>query len=269
MEQQNKLTEEEKAYQALRTQDMQDMPDLWNRIDAGFEEEVTKQKATQKKGRTRQLVLVAAAILMLVIVVPISMHSMRKSQSKQAKNEVAEEVQEADMEAAADDMAEDAADMDSDSAAINQPADSMAADSEMADSAGENMNHASSDVQAEETIDAAASENEETETTNVIPAGYQMITRVVFTQYDAQGKLVQQFDSEDTAETIDKVQYVLEVYQVLDWKAVDMLQSDTSYYLMEYKLQDGTSVAHVYYDGEKAEGKTPADLMQELQDLKK
>ena len=34
MEQQNKLTEEEKAYQALRTQDMQDMPDLWSRIDA-------------------------------------------------------------------------------------------------------------------------------------------------------------------------------------------------------------------------------------------
>ena len=33
MEQQNKLTEEEKAYQALRTQDMQDMPDLWSRID--------------------------------------------------------------------------------------------------------------------------------------------------------------------------------------------------------------------------------------------
>lgn len=37
MEQQNKLTEEEKAYQALRTQDMQDMPDLWSRIDTGFE----------------------------------------------------------------------------------------------------------------------------------------------------------------------------------------------------------------------------------------
>ena len=49
MEQQNKLTEEEKAYQALRTQDMQDMPDLWSRIDAGFEEEVTKQKTAGKK----------------------------------------------------------------------------------------------------------------------------------------------------------------------------------------------------------------------------
>lgn len=47
MEQQNKLTEEEKAYQALRTQDMQDMPDLWSRIDAGFEEEVTLQEAAE------------------------------------------------------------------------------------------------------------------------------------------------------------------------------------------------------------------------------
>ena len=49
MEQQNKLTEEEKAYQALRTQDMQDMPDLWSRIDAGFEEEVTSRKQLGKR----------------------------------------------------------------------------------------------------------------------------------------------------------------------------------------------------------------------------
>ena len=69
MEQQNKLTEEEKAYQALRTQDMQDMLDLWSRIDTGFEEEVTKQTANQKKGRTRQLVLVAAAVLIVIIAV--------------------------------------------------------------------------------------------------------------------------------------------------------------------------------------------------------
>ena len=54
MEQQNKLTEEEKAYQALRTQDMQDMPDLWSRIDTGFEEEVTKQQAARKKRRTSE-----------------------------------------------------------------------------------------------------------------------------------------------------------------------------------------------------------------------
>ena len=67
MEQQNKLTEEEKAYQALRTQDMQDMPDLWSRIDTGFEEEVTKQQAARKKRRTRQFVLVAAAILIVII----------------------------------------------------------------------------------------------------------------------------------------------------------------------------------------------------------
>lgn len=57
MEQQNKLTEEEKAYQALRTQDMQDMPDLWSRIDTGFEEEVTKQTANQKKEEPDSLYL--------------------------------------------------------------------------------------------------------------------------------------------------------------------------------------------------------------------
>ena len=87
MEQQNKLTEEEKAYQALRTQDMQDMPDLWSRIDAGFEEEVTKQKTARKKRRTRQFVLVAAAILIVIIAVPVGISSMRKSNMKEMKTE--------------------------------------------------------------------------------------------------------------------------------------------------------------------------------------
>ena len=80
---------------------------------------------------------------------------------------------------------------------------------------------------------------------------------------------MQQFDSEDTDGAIDKVQFLLETYQVLDWKPVDMIQSDMPYYLMELKLQDGSSVANVYDEGEKYEGKTVADLMQELQDLKK
>lgn len=89
MEQQNKLTEEEKAYQALRTQDMQDMPDLWSRIDTGFEEEVTKQQAARKKRRTRQFVLVAAAILIVIIAVPVGISSMRKSNMKEMKTETA------------------------------------------------------------------------------------------------------------------------------------------------------------------------------------
>ena len=106
MEQQNKLTEEEKAYQALRTQDMQDMPDLWSRIDAGFEEEVTKQKTARKKRRTRQFVLVAAAILIVIIAVPVGISSMRKSNMKEMKTETV-----ADMhmtEAGKDEMADEA-----------------------------------------------------------------------------------------------------------------------------------------------------------------
>ena len=96
---------------------------------------------------------------------------------------------------------------------------------------------------------------------------YQTITQVILTQYDAQGKIVQQFDSADIDETIDKVQFLLEAYQVLDWKPVDMIKSDMSYYLMELKLQDGSSVANVYYEAENTEGKTVADLMTELQKM--
>lgn len=242
MEQKNRLTEEEKAYQALRTQDMQDMPDLWSRIDAGFEEEVTKQKAARKKGRTRQLVLVAAAVLIVIIAVPIGISSMRKSNTK-------EMVTEAHIEEA-DDMA--------DEIAAAETAPSNHADASMAaDSADESINHVEDNAMSEVQKD----ENH--------PSEYLTITQVIFTQYDAQGNIVQQFDSEDTDGAIDKVQFLLETYQVLDWKPVDMIQSDMPYYLMELKLQDGSSVANVYDEGEKSEGKTVADLMQELQNLKK
>lgn len=242
MEQKNKLTEEEKAYQALRTQDMQDMPDLWSRIDAGFEEEVTKQKAARKKGRTRQLVLVAAAVLIVIIAVPIGISSMRKSNTK-------EMVTEAHIEEA-DDMA--------DEIAAAETAPSNHADASMAaDSADESINHVEDNAMSE----AQKDENH--------PSEYLTITQVIFTQYDAHGNIVQQFDSEDTDGAIDKVQFLLETYQVLDWKPVDMIQSDMPYYLMELKLQDGSSVANVYDEGEKSEGKTVADLMQELQNLKK
>ena len=242
MEQKNKLTEEEKAYQALRTQDMQDMPDLWSRIDAGFEEEVTKQKAARKKGRTRQFVLVAAAVLIVIIAVPIGISSMRKSNTK-------EMVTEAHIEES-DDMA--------DEIAAAETAPSNHADASMAaDSADESINHVEDNAMSE----AQKDENH--------PSEYLTITQVIFTQYDAQGNIVQQFDSEDTDGAIDKVQFLLETYQVLDWKPVDMIQSDMPYYLMELKLQDGSSVANVYGEGEKSEGKTVADLMQELQNLKK
>lgn len=242
MEQKNRLTEEEKAYQTLRTQDMQDMPDLWSRIDTGFEEEVTKQKANQKKGRTRQLVLVAAAVLIVIIAVPIGISSMRKSNTK-------EMVTEAHIEEA-DDMA--------DEIAAAETAPSNHADASMAaDSADESINHVEDNAMSE------AQKDEDH------PSEYLTITQVIFTQYDAQGNIVQQFDSEDTDGAIDKVQFLLETYQVLDWKPVDMIQSDMPYYLMELKLQDGSSVANVYDEGEKSEGKTVADLMQELQNLKK
>lgn len=233
MEQQNKLTEEEKAYQALRTQDLQDMPDLWSRIDAGFEEEVTKQKATQKKGRTRQLVLVAAAVLIVMIAVPIGISSMRKSNTKDMQMEATGDMQAT--EAGMDEMADEAA------AAETAPS------SVAADRADESVNHVE---------DNALSE-------------YQTITQVILTQYDAQGEIVQQFDSTETDGMIDKVQFLLESYQVLDWDPADTIQSDTPYYLLELKLQDGTSMVKVCYEEEKSEGKTVADLMQELQALKK
>ena len=265
MEQQNKLTEEEKAYQALRTQDMQDMPDLWSRIDAGFEEEVTKQKAAQKKGRTRQLVLVAAAVLIVIIAVPIGISSMRKSNTK----EMATEARIEEM----DDMADETAA--AETAPSNNADASAAADSEILDSSDESMNHVDSngitEAQTDETVntDNSGKTNSEERNDTDNQVSYQTITQVILTQYDAQGNIVQQFDSADTDGAIDKVQFRLEAYEVLDWKPADMIQSDVPYYLMKLKLQNGSSVANVYYEGEKFEGKTVADLMMELQKLKK
>lgn len=269
MEQQNKLTEEEKAYQALRTQDMQDMPDLWSRIDAGFEEEVTKQKTARKKRRTRQFVLVAAAILIVIIAVPVGISSMRKSNRKEMKTETA-----ADMhvtEAGKDEMADEAAAADS---ALSNIADqTVQADSEIQESADASVNHMDGNGATEAQTDAAIAANQsgnqasEERNDGNNQMSYQTITQVILTQYDAQEKIVQQFDSVDIDETIDKVQLLLETYQVLDWKPVDMIKSDMPYYLMELKLQDGSSVANVYYEAENTEGKTVADLMTELQKM--
>lgn len=260
MEQQNKLTEEEKAYQALRTQDM---PDLWNRIDAGFEEEVTKQKANQKKGRTRQFVLVAAAVLIVIIAVPIGISSMRKSNTKEMATE-------AHIEEADDMAAETAAAETTPPNHVDAPA---TADSEIPDSADESVNQADNngvtEAQTDEAVDASGNKGSEEKNDTDNPLSYQMITQVIFTQYDAQGEIVQQFDSADADGAIDKVQFTLETYQVLDWKTVDMIQSDMPYYLLELKLQDGTSVANVYYEGKHSTEKTVADLMTELQKLKK
>lgn len=269
MEQKNKLTEEEKAYQALRTQDMQDMPDLWSRIDAGFEEEVTKQKTARKKRRTRQFVLVAAAILIVIIAVPVGISSMRKSNRKEMKTETT-----ADMhvtEAGMDEMADEAAAADS---ALPDIADqTVQADSEIQESADASVNHMDgngvTEAQTDAAIAANQSGNQASEESNDgnNQMSYQTITQVILTQYDAQGKIVQQFDSADIDETIDKVQFLLEAYQVLDWKPVDMIKSDMPYYLLELKLQDGSSVANVYYEAENTEGKTVADLMTELQKM--
>ena len=270
MEQQNKLTEEEKVYQALRTQDMQDMPDLWSRIDTGFEEEVTKQQAARKKRRTRQFVLVAAAILIVIIAVPVGISSMRKSNMKEMKTETA-----ADMhvtEAGKDEMADEAAA--ADSALPNIADQTVQADSEIQESADASVNHMDgngvTEAQTDAAIAANQSGNQASEESNDgnNQMSYQTITQVILTQYDAQGKIAQQFDSADIDETIDKVQFLLEAYQVLDWKPVDMIKSDMPYYLMELKLQDGSSVANVYYEAENTEGKTVADLMTELQKMK-
>lgn len=269
MNQKNRLTEEEKAYQALRTQDMQDMPDLWSRIDAGFEEEITNQKTARKKGRTRQLILVAAAILIVIIAVPVGISSMRKSNMKEMKTETA-----ADMhvtEAGMDEMADEAAA--ADSALPNIADQTVQADSEIQESADASVNHMDSngitEAQTDAAIAANQSGNQASEESNDgnNQMSYQTITQVILTQYDAQGKIVQQFDSAGIDETIDKVQFLLEAYQVLDWKPVDMIKSDMPYYLMELKLQDGSSVANVYYEAENTEGKTVADLMTELQKM--
>ncbi len=161
-----------------------------------------------------------------------------------------------------------------DETAAAETAPSNNADASMAaDSADDSVNHIEengvTEAQTDEAVDASGNMDSEEKNNTDNQVSYQTISQVILTQYDAQGEIVQQFDSADTDGAIDKVQFQLEAYQVLDWKPVDMIQSDVPYYLMELKLQNGSSVANVYYEGEKFEGKTVADLMMELQKLKK
>ena len=175
-------------------------------------------------------------------------------------------------EAGMDEMADEAAA--ADSALPNIADQTVQADSEIQESADASVNHMDgngvTEAQTDAAIAANQSGNQASEESNDgnNQMSYQTITQVILTQYDAQGKIAQQFDSVDIDETIDKVQLLLETYQVLDWKPVDMIKSDMPYYLMELKLQDGSSVANVYYEAENTEGKTVADLMTELQKMK-
>lgn len=62
----------EQTYQAQREQQI---PDLWSRIEQGFDEEVKRVKSKRRNQYTKYFVLAAAVVLAIVIAVPVFMRN--------------------------------------------------------------------------------------------------------------------------------------------------------------------------------------------------
>lgn len=271
MEQKNKLTEEEKAYQALRTQDMQDMPDLWSRIDAGFEEEVKIEKKVQKQRKKKQFGLIAAAVVVAVIAIPVCVITMRNQNEKRAY-ETQENASNAEVENAADSAASDAAD-----SAASEETDSAASDAaesaayEGVENAAQDTNQTQNSVIAEDSAGKTDIQNSDMEHMDEDAAAitYDEIAQAVCIQYDAQGNTVKQFDSNQENVDAKKVQSVLERCQVLAWEPFDENDEDVSCYKLELTMQDGTIVIKRCREDNIVEWEKGKTLMEDLQKIYK
>ena len=255
MEQKNKLTEEEKAYQALRTQDMQDMPDLWSRIDTGFEEEVKIEKKVQKQRKKKQFGLIAAVVVVAVIAIPVCVITMRNQNEKRAY-ETQENASNAEVENAADSAAPDAAE----SAAY-----------EGVENAAQDTNQTQNSVIAEDSAGKTDIQNSDMEHMDEDAAAitYDEIAQAVCIQYDAQGNTVKQFDSNQENVDAKKVQSVLERCQVLAWEPFDENDEDESCYKLELTMQDGTIVIKRCREDNIVEWEKGKTLMEDLQKIYK
>lgn len=262
MEQKNKLTEEEKAYQALRTQDMQDMPDLWSRIDAGFEE-VKIEKKVQKQRKKKQFGLIAAAVVVAVIAIPVCVITMWNQNEKRAY-ETQENASNAEVENAADSAASEETD-----SAASDAAESAAY--EGVENAAQDTNQTQNSEIAEDSAGKTDIQNSDMEHMDEDAAAitYDEIAQAVCIQYDAQGNTVKQFDSNQENVDAKKVQSVLERCQVLAWEPFDENDEDVSCYKLELTMQDGTIVIKRCREDNIVEWEKGKTLMEDLQKIYK
>lgn len=273
MEQHENKTALEQAYQAQREQEI---PDLWDRIEQGFEEETKQLKRNKRNIRTRYMVLAAAVVLAIVIAVPIlmlesggkkseevhdnGMH-MNVMEDTQADYDVAESAEEA--KGAAESAAQSADD------ATECPDDDLQmSDEEYATDGTENTDMENEDM----------SENADSEEPymyllagdDVIPDGsYEDIRCILLQEVNADGEYGNRVYVDLDDEEGDAARKLLVQYRILEWQGRDTASGDGISYLLGVEMKDETVVTRKYAADDEFESRMFLQFVQALYKIKK
>lgn len=248
-----------------------DVPDLWNRIEAGFDQEMVTVKKIQKKRTYRMAGLVAAVVLAVVIAIPVlNMNNRTKDDvMEMTTSAVKEEITEAtkDDEAAGDSYAYDT-DMEvmedaSDDVVMSEDVD-MTEDGET-DSTVNNTQGITENTAGNQTIDSMVDGRTIDEilgnydqSQTVVPAGAKAtdITLMEGFLFNEEGNMVlRQIYSDGTVKTptrdIKLITKAVKKYNILQWQGItkDEMTVAASYYIFTVTVNlDGeyTSLYRVY-----------------------
>ncbi len=262
MEQQENKTILERAYQ---TQREQEMPDLWDRIEQGFEEETKQIKNRNHCIQMKYMVLAAAVLLAIVIAVPVLIFNTRNTKDSD-KHIVMEDTQAAIAEDV--ESAEYAGDMAADDVEYS---DSMEMDGEAAN--GGKTAVESVDGAVTETAEETAGDEEYSyllSGEDVIPSGsYEDIQCMLLQEVDADGTygsfVYVNFDETED----DNMRKILAKYAILDREGSESDMEEQRSYMLGIKMRDGTIVTRNYTEKDSYGGHTFSQFAKEVFSLKK
>lgn len=276
MEQHENKTALEQAYQAQREQEI---PDLWDRIEQGFEEETKQLKRNKRNIRTRYMVLAAAVVLAIVIAVPIFMLESGGKKSEEARDngmhmnvmedtqagyDVAESAEEAKGAAESAESVEESADD-----ATECPDDDL----QMSDETYATDGTGNTDMGNEDMSENADSEEPYMSLLagdDVIPDGsYGDIRCILLQEVNADGeygnRVYVDLDSEEGAEA----EKLLVQYRILEWQGRETAFESENSYLLGIEMKDETVVTREYAADDEFESRTFLQFVQALFKIKK
>lgn len=235
-------SEIERMYQTLREQDVPEMPELWDRIEYGFEEELKKQEHVKKQIWHKYRIVAAAVILITVIAVPVFVMTRRNKSFRQEKNmndfKYQEEVfmEETTEDAIVTDMGE------------QEDTYSMAEYGESAEEAA-----------LDETANYAEDDGLE-EAENLSESVYSL----TLSKIDADGNATKLVSIEAEDEKFEQVRELLNTYHILDWPQPDMKKSKKEYYRLEIVFQDESDMTGMYYESAEYLGNEFSAFLQKI-----
>lgn len=276
MEQHENKTALEQAYQAQREQEI---PDLWDRIEQGFEEETKQLKRNKRNIRTRYMVLAAAVVLAIVIAVPILMHESRGKKSEEAHDngmhmnvmedtqagyDVAESAEEEKGAAESAESVEESADD-----ATECPDDDL----QMSDETYATDGTGNTDMGNEDMSENADSEEPYMSLLagdDVIPDGsYGDIRCILLQEVNADGEYGNRVYVDLDDEEGDAARKLLVQYRILEWKGRETNPEGENSYLLGIGMEDETVVTRKYAAEDEFESRMFLQFAHALYKIKK